>query len=144
MISQSNVFGARAGKTAAKFSIGSDHVDALSSVDRIDKRLSKFKNSNAPNYYEIRKKLKSLAAENLIVERNQKGLDKMYNHVEELSQEIIFNSPYNDTKSMLKNLVTENLLTVAKLMVDSARLRKESRGSHCRFDNPETHLKDRI
>ena len=55
----------------------------------------------------------------------------------ELSQEIIFNSPYNDTKSMLKNLETENLLTVAKLMVDSARLRKESRGSHCRFDYPE-------
>ena len=137
MISQSNVFGARAGKIAAKFSIGSDHIDSLSSIDRINKRLSKFKNLNAPNYYEIRKKLKALAAENLIVERNQKGLDKMYNHLEELSQEIIFKSPYHDTKSMLKNLETENLLTVAKLMVGSARLRKESRGSHCRFDYPE-------
>ena len=33
-----------------------------------------------------------------------------------------------------KNLETENLLTVAWLMVKSAKMRKESRGSHCRLD----------
>ena len=136
MISQSSVFGARAGNQAAKFSQGSDHIKSSSSIDRITRRLSRFNSSNGPNYYEIRKKLKSLAAENLIVERNQKGLDKMYDEVEELSQETILNAPYGDAKAMLKNLETENLLMVAKLMIGSARLRKESRGSHCRSDYP--------
>ena len=136
MISQSSVFGARAGNQAAKFSQGSDHIKSSSSIDRITSRLSRFNSSNGPNYYEVRKKLKSLAAENLIVERNQKGLDKMYDEVEELSQETILNAPYGDAKAMLKNLETENLLMVAKLMIGSARLRKESRGSHCRSDYP--------
>ena len=80
--------------------------------------------------------MKSLAAENLIVERNQKGLDKMYDEVEELIQETILNAPYGNARALLKNLETENLLMVAKLMVGSARLRKESRGSHCRSDYP--------
>ena len=136
MISQSSVFGARAGKQAAKFSKGSDHIKSSSSIDRITSRLSRFNSSNGPNYYEVRKKLKSLAAENLIVERNQKGLDKMYDEIEELTQETILNAPYGNAKALLKNLETENLLMVAKLMVGSARLRKESRGSHCRSDYP--------
>ena len=60
----------------------------------------------------------------------------MYDEVEELSQETILNAPYGDAKAMLKNLETENLLMVAKLIIGSSRLRKESRGSHCRSDYP--------
>ena len=44
------------------------------------------------------------------------------------------NAPFSGNIRLIKNLETENLLTVARLMVKSAIMRKESRGSHCRLD----------
>ena len=56
------------------------------------------------------------------------------NRINELINEEITNAPFSGNIRLIKNLETENLLTVARLMVKSAIMRKESRGSHCRLD----------
>ena len=96
--------------------------------------LEKFNNSNGPSYNTIRKELKTLAKDHLIVERNGTGLNFFDNRINELINEEITNAPFSGNIRLIKNLETENLLTVARLMVKSAIMRKESRGSHCRLD----------
>ena len=132
MISQSCVYGKRAGEKA---SIYSSSINlANDNHEKVQNRLEKFNNSSGPSYNDIRKELKALAKDFLLVERNEAGLDLMDNRLDELINEEITNAPFSGNNRLIKNLETENLLTVARLMVKSAKMRKESRGSHCRLD----------
>jgi len=132
MISQSCVYGKRAGEKA---SIYSSSINlANDNHEKVQNRLEKFNNSSGPSYNNIRKELKALAKDFLLVERNEAGLDLMDNRLDELINEEITNAPFSGNNRLIKNLETENLLTVARLMVKSAKMRKESRGSHCRLD----------
>ena len=132
MISQSCVYGKRAGEKAAIYS--SEINLANDNHEKVENRLEKFNNLNGPSYHNIRKELKTMAKDYLIVERNESGLDLMDNRLDELINEEITNAPFTGKNGLIKNLETENLLTVAWLMVKSAKMRKESRGSHCRLD----------
>ncbi len=136
MISQSCVYGKRAGEKAATYS--SEINSSQNSYEKINYRLQKFNNSNGPSYNTIRKELKNLSKDYLIVERNELGLGLMDKRLEELLNEEIIRSPFSGNNGLVKNLETENLLTVASLMVKSAKIRKESRGSHCRLDYQNT------
>ena len=132
MISQSCVFGKRAGEKAAMYS--AENNLSNDNHEKVENRLEKFNNLNGPSYHNIRKELKNMAKDYLVVERNEKGLDLMDKRLDELINEEIVKSPFNEKKDLIKILETENLLTVARLMVRSAKMRKESRGSHCRLD----------
>lgn len=132
MISQSCVYGKRTGEKAASYS--SEINLRNDNHEEIQIRLEKFNNSNGPSYNTIRKELKTLAKDHLIVERNGTGLNFFDNRINELINEEITNAPFSGNIRLIKNLETENLLTVARLMVKSAKMRKESRGSHCRLD----------
>lgn len=134
MISQSCVYGKRAGEKAATYS--SEVNSGKNSYEKVQYRLEKFSNSSGPTYNTIRKELKALAKNYLVVERNQAGLNAMDKRLDELINEEIINAPFSGNNGLIKNLETENLLTVARLMVKSAKMRKESRGSHCRLDYP--------
>jgi succinate dehydrogenase/fumarate reductase flavoprotein subunit len=132
MISQSCVYGKRVGEKAASYS---SEIDLGNYNDeKIQNRLEKFNNSNGPSYNTIRKELKTLAKNYLVVERNGTGLNFMDKRINELINDEITNAPFSGNIRLIKNLETENLLTVARLMVKSATMRKESRGSHCRLD----------
>jgi succinate dehydrogenase/fumarate reductase flavoprotein subunit len=111
MISQSCVYGKRAGEKAAIYS--SEINLANDNHEKVENRLEKFNNLNGPSYHNIRKELKTMAKDYLIVERNESGLDLMDNRLDELINEEITNAPFTGKNGLIKNLETENLLTMA-------------------------------
>ena len=69
------------------------------------------------------------------IERTNRRLKRAANHISILEQEVDeYYASFTITKELLE---LRNLTLVAKLMVDSARSRKESRGLHFNRDHPE-------
>ena len=70
------------------------------------------------------------------IERTDRRLKRAANHVKVLEQEVDdYYASFSITKELLE---LRNLTLVAKLMIESAQCRKESRGLHFNSDYPTT------
>ncbi|MCL2687304.1 MAG: fumarate reductase subunit A [Methanobrevibacter sp.] len=140
-LADTQVFGKRAGisaSTAAKtssFEINEEEIKC--EKDRI-KNLVK-KGSIFP--FEIKKDLQKIMWENVAIIRNEKDLKTALSEINKLKDtlkdmDVSQETHYN--KGLQEALEATNMVEMAILIVESALIRKESRGAHFREDYPET------
>lgn len=143
-ITQIFVWGARAGKKAAKwvneatvFSLDTEVIEGLAQLDR-----AFIERNDGISPSDFRKSLHETTWKNVGLVRNEEGLLKAVNDATELinlaseqktsSKRRVFN---NEWRKAVENSHMAQLLL---LMAQAAFLRKESRGAHYRSDYPET------
>ena len=122
------VYGSRAGAGAAQAAAQSD-----------DYRAPPIRHTKLPQPVEaldladIRNSLQSLMWRSMGVRREAKGLEEARQTIEHWCRYVLVRQ--FDTQSGWE---LQNLLTIARLMVEAASCRKESRGVHLRTDFPDT------
>ncbi|MEM3703578.1 MAG: FAD-binding protein [Candidatus Bathyarchaeia archaeon] len=138
-LTEAIVFGARAGKYAAKWArlnkkVKSESEDETSLIKRQLKKLDEGHRS----VQEIEKPLRRLMWKNVGIVRNKEGLEETLAFIKEsssLTEEI----KAENSVEKIRALELLNMLNVAKIMATSALTRTESRGAHYRSDYPETN-----
>lgn len=117
------------------------HHMSINWPDRIDRRLPTWDDSRVRMSDEAVviqhswHALRRLMWDYVGIERTNRRLKRAANHISILEQEVDeYYASFTITKELLE---LRNLTLVAKLMVDSARSRKESRGLHFNRDHPE-------
>jgi len=132
------VFGARAGKFAAerskkRASIRIDKSQLKNLSDKID-RLIKNKDSTATLEILINR-VQALMWENVLVDRDERGLNKAIQEVQQL-EKIYSDLKVNISGRLWSALAFKNMTGMASLIATTAKMRRESRGSHHRRDYP--------
>lgn len=121
------VFSARAVRDAA----GQDQPNDISEENTAAESLNVIENHQR-EFLTVRQKTAELLSRYCGVERNESGLTKLKTELDRLEDE----HPQNEESSYYQ-IRKNGLLTVARLMAESAGLRKESRGVHSRSDFTE-------
>lgn len=139
MLGGSQVFGWRAGKTAAQVAKQGGTETPLETLmsGSLDKLMSISVLSGPTQVEHIHKKLQRAMWDTLIVEKDQASLDVAKLAIAECRHEI--NTDVGITKPLDNALVAElqNMLDVGECITLAAEYRQESRGSHVRTDFPE-------
>lgn len=140
-LADTQVFGKRAGESAAKNAQLNDFKYNEEQVDREEKRLLELFKDGTVYPHELKSALMEIMWENVAIIRNEDGLKRALNKIEELKEKtsdmkVPLGSGYN--KNLLDALEIKNMLTVASLVTQSALIRRESRGSHYREDHSKT------
>lgn len=137
------VFGRRAGKAMARWILEAPgpHLGDKSDPDEPE-RLNRMRQARGPERVAaIRADLQSLLMENCSVFREEKGLWAARKGVLELRERMgrvgLQNGSVSFDLELVEALELENMLLLAKVLVESAMGRKESRGAHFREDFPQ-------
>jgi len=128
-LSEALVFGARAGKEAARAAAGQQ--DSYSAL-----MIENPRSQTVPdtlNLSDIRNSLKSLMWRNVAVRRDEGGLDEAVDNIRRWSRYVLARQ-FTDPGGW----ELQNMLCLARLIVEAALRRQESRGAHVRSDYPET------
>ncbi|MFA0833182.1 MAG: fumarate reductase (CoM/CoB) subunit TfrA [Methanobacterium formicicum] len=140
-LAETQVFGRRAGKAAAKNVLKSSFKLNPSSLEREEERIEKlFKNGD---YYpfQLKKELQEVMWNNVAIIRREKGLKSALKEIATIKDKmermiVPDGSGYN--QHLLDALELENMVLIAELVTKSALIREESRGAHYRADYPDT------
>ena len=123
------VFGARTGRAALHSKISNEQLTLSKKYERYFSPVPY--SSLRPDYEEVRHSLRKVMWEKVGIIRSEESLREAQEKLEEWS--FILHKPYITRRE----LELKNMLTVARLMTDSAILRKGSVGAHYRSDFPE-------
>ncbi|WP_048192142.1 fumarate reductase (CoM/CoB) subunit TfrA [Methanobacterium sp. SMA-27] len=140
-LADTQVFGKRAGESAAKNALSSEFIFNELQVNQEEDRISNIFKEGDIYPHEIKTSLMETMWENVAIIRNENGLKSAMKKIEELQMKTSnMNVPEGRgfNKNLLDALEIKNMLIVASLVTQSALLRRESRGSHYREDYPET------
>ena len=144
-ICDATVYGRRAGDTAAALALEEDlHPYQETEAERIRMRwLKPFLRGSGENVYEIRDEIQNIMWEKAGLVRNGDKLKEAAGRLDELLEKMEgtnvtdrFRAQYNMEWNSIIDVT--NLITVCRLVVNSANCREESRGAHYRDDFPET------
>jgi len=128
-LSEALVFGARAGKEASRAALDQD--DTFSALMIENPRSEAV--SDTLNLSDIRNSLKSLMWRSAGVRRDDGGLQEAVENIHRWSRYVLARQ-FSDPSGW----ELQNMLSVARLMVEAAQCRRETRGAHVRTDFPET------
>jgi fumarate reductase (CoM/CoB) subunit A len=140
-LADTQVFGKIAGKSAAKNALNSkSNVNKLN-IEYEESRTNKLIGEGDYYPFELKKDLQNVMWKNVAIIRNKMGLESALKGIEQLKNKMdSLNVP--DIKGFNKSLQDafeiENMLLVAELVIRSALIREESRGSHYREDFRDT------
>lgn len=145
-LSETQVFGARAGKKASEYtiSVAPDFSLTKALIKNEMDRLLRFTNSkrNSLRPLEIKRKLQKIMDEKVSLSRNKKGLDEAVEEIKELSEIARKRMVALDTSrycfEIREAYEAEMMIELAELVTKSAEFRKETRGHHWRDDFPES------
>ncbi len=148
-ICESTVYGRIAGDVAAALAAEEGlHPYERNEAEEIRMRwLRPFLKGSGENVYVIRDEIETLMWEKAGLVRNAVKLKEAAHRLDEL-MEIILRARVADRYTVQYNMEwnsiidVTNLITVCRLVVNSARARKESRGAHYREDFPATDNED--
>lgn len=144
-LSETQVFGKRAGDNAAKFAsqIEFGHIDDVQ-VDAEVKRLTAFLKKSTGKYRpnEIKKKIQKVMHEHMGYQRDAAG---MIAGLEELRMiqtndlpEVYVNTTNHFDYEWMEAIEIESMVELAQVVITSGLTRQETRGHHWRTDFPET------
>ncbi len=140
-LADTQVFGKRAGESAAKNALSSEFEFNETHTHVEEERIRNiFKNGDIYPH-QIKTELMDTMWENVAIIRNEDDLKIALNKIEELKLKTSdMNVPEGSgfNKNLLDALEINNMLTIASLVTQSALLRRESRGAHYREDYPKT------
>lgn len=139
MIVTCQVFGRRAGEAAAARALEvalAEHLDDAFAAEVARWRAWQTRASGkAPEVAALRLRLQEAAWRYLLVVRQESGLRRCLDEVEEI-RAALADARADSPRQLTQILELENLLTVAEIMARAALMRTESRGSHYREDCP--------
>ena len=139
-LADTQVFGKRAGESAAKNALNNELEYNEAYVNLEENRILKLFKTGDIYPHQIKTELMEIMWEKVAIIRNENGLKSALKKIDELkskSRNMHVPEGRGFNKNLLDALEIENMLTVASLVTQSAILRRESRGSHYREDYPE-------
>jgi len=140
-LAETQVFGRRAGEAAARNALRKSASVSRGQLATEEDKLSSLFQEGDHYPHQIKEDLQSVMWDGVAIIRNESGLSSALHRIRDLNDKMNrltvpdgrgFNRYLQDA------LELQNMLLVAELVTKSARLRKESRGSHYREDYPET------
>jgi len=140
-LADTQVFGKRAGESAAKNALESKLKSNNSFVEVEKKRIKNLFKGGDIYPVEIKKELENVMWKNVAIIRNEEGLKialKRINELKGMLKDMIVSNVLSYNNDLLDALEVIKMLDVAELVTKSALLRRESRGAHYREDFPET------
>jgi succinate dehydrogenase/fumarate reductase flavoprotein subunit len=137
MVTNCQVFGARAGRFAAEYARGTSARDLTPhALEQPVKRLYEFnRGQGSPDA--ILEALQRSTGKHLVVARNERGLRTLLARIKELREDWLPQVTTRDAGALPRAIEAENSLLTAELMARAALMRRESRGSHFREDHPQ-------
>lgn len=138
-LAETQVFGRRAGESAAKNAMETTQDTNEASVEIEEKRIKNLFKNGEVRPHELKADLMGIMWENVAIIRNEKGLKLALEKIDEIQKrlpnmKVTTDSGYN--KDLLDAIEIQNMLKIASLVTQSALLRRESRGSQFREDFP--------
>lgn len=140
-LADTQVFGKRAGISASLAAKKSDFETNDKEVEKEENRINSLIKKGSVLPFEIKKELQNLMWDKVAIIRNEVDLDDALFQLYELrskvkDMEVEKETHYN--KGLQEALEVINMINISILTVESAIIRKESRGAHFREDYPET------
>ncbi len=136
MLTNCQVFGARAGKFAARCALNAGGRDLAPENVALPLARLRRHGRGKRSAKVMLGVLQQMTGNNLMVLRNAKGLQNLIARIQELTVEWLPQVATNDVYSLRRAIEVENSLLTAELMARAALMRQESRGSHYREDYP--------
>jgi fumarate reductase (CoM/CoB) subunit A len=140
-LTDTQVFGKRAGISAATVAKTSSFEINEYEIEKEENRIKNLIKEGSTPPYIIKNELQSIMWDKVAIIRNEKGLQSALDDIIKLKDRLREMDISNEThfnKSLQDALEVINMIEIAILVIKSAILRKESRGSHFRQDYPET------
>jgi succinate dehydrogenase / fumarate reductase flavoprotein subunit/fumarate reductase flavoprotein subunit len=140
-VAESTIFGARAGDTAAELAAERDHrpVDPEQVARSVERALAPLGRPTGPLPFGLTAALKDVMWRECGLVRTREGLMSAREEIASLAAQaegVRVPGPAGANPAWQEALDVRNQLAVARLMVESALLREESRGAHYRADFP--------
>lgn len=139
MMSSSQVFGARAGRHAARAAIASRRAplprEGLAVEEARIAELRAAKGRRKPA--ELRQELQQAAWNHLLAVRTDAGVRRFLQSIREIHAEGLPDASAPGPRGLVESLEFQNLLLVGEMVGKAALMRTESRGSHYREDYPQ-------
>jgi len=138
-LADTQVFGKRAGESAAKNARNNTFDFNETSVRTEEKKIQNLFKRGTVYPHELKRDLMEVMWDNVAIIRNETGLKLASEIIEQIQKRITdLNVPegsgYN--KNLIDAIEIQSMLTVASLVIQSALIRRESRGSQFREDYP--------
>jgi fumarate reductase (CoM/CoB) subunit A len=142
-LTETQVFGAIAGKNAASQAKTRALICPSSSLARLEKErlIMLFNRNEGVDYKQIRAEITEILSHHVGVIRDEDGLKSAIDSLEEIKRNKLghlYLSGERSFKALSELLEVENLLTLGQLVAQAAMLRTESRGAHYRKDYSAT------
>lgn len=140
-LADTQVFGKRAGESAAKNALEGELLSNDAFVDAEEARISGLIKIGDVYPFEIKKELQEVMWKDVAIIRNEEDLETALKRIDELkvmAKDMRVPGGLGFNKDLQDALEVTIMLEVAELVAKSALLRQESRGSHYREDYPET------
>ncbi|ABO34631.1 thiol-driven fumarate reductase, flavoprotein subunit [Methanococcus maripaludis C5] len=136
-LADTQVFGAIAGKNA--FDNAENEIDISKVYNSVEKCIEDLKNAfndsnSGDNVYSLIDELKKTMWDFVSILRDEKGLTSALEKIVEIKEKSV---SINGIVDFSKKLELENMILVSEIVINSALLRKESRGAHFRNDYPK-------
>jgi fumarate reductase (CoM/CoB) subunit A len=135
-LSETLVFGARAGTAAAEWAQGSSLGDRQSLVRLLQERAGEWEKVR-PHGVDFRQMLRKLMWQDGGIIRNQKGLAGALTTAKEMSGQSLGSSAAHSNYGVRNAIELHTAKRVAALILEGAMRRRESRGAHFREDFPK-------
>jgi len=130
------VFGARAGRYAARRAIERMIQPSIESAEKVMKEVSKFlKQRGCVDVNGVTEDVKEIMWRNVSVIREGRSLKETYNTLLKFRKKICSDLFINED-NMIKALELRNMIDVCLIITLAALIRRETRGSHYRIDYP--------
>ncbi|CAF30833.1 fumarate reductase (CoM/CoB) subunit TfrA [Methanococcus maripaludis] len=138
-LAETQVFGSIAGRNALNYA--EEKIDISKVYDSVEKYIEKLKNTfkgsnSGNNVYSLIDELKNTMWDFVSISRDENGLKTALEKINEIAGKKVL---INGVVDFSKKLELENMVLVSKIVINSALLRKESRGAHFRNDYPKTN-----